>query len=240
MIRATDHAIGGRPGNFYYLTGSLIFLLLLIAVSEQSLGDLQALFVMTAISGTLLVATLSVRDEHRVFRISLGLVALIIIVSVLNFAVDRLATRILNLALLFAYLLGMAIQTFRKVFFSPGKIDINRIVGAIAIYLLIGLIWAVVYVAIASVDRSAFDIDVGRAWIESLPEFVYFSFVSLTTLGFGDIAPSAPIAKFVVYMEAIVGQLYLAIMVAGLVSIGFSTSRATKTPKANDENTADD
>lgn len=214
--------IGGRANHFYYLTGSLIVLLLLIALSEQSLSALQTHFVRLAISGMLLIATLSVRDERRLFRISLGLVALIVILGILDIWLDRLATRVLTLLLLLAYLLGMAIQTFRKVLFSPGKIDIDRIVGAIAIYLLIGLIWAVVYVTIASVNRGAFNVDVGRVWLESLPEFVYFSFVSLTTLGFGDIAPAAPITKFVVYMEAIVGQLYLAIMVAGLVSIGFS------------------
>ena len=59
-------------------------------------------------------------------------------------------------------------------------------------------------------------------WLETLPEFVYFSFVSLTTLGYGDISPATPIARFVVYLEAILGQLYLAIMVAGLVGIGIS------------------
>lgn len=223
---------GRRSGHFYYLTGALIVLLLLIAVSEQSGDDLQAHVVRFTFLGTLLVATLSVRDEHRIFTISLSLVGLLIVVGVVDLYVDRLVTRISSLALLLAYLIGMATQTFRRVLFSPGKIDIDRIVGAIAIYLLIGLIWSVLYVAIESVDGSAFNIDVAPTWIESLPEFVYFSFVSLTTLGFGDVAPVAPIAKFVVYMEAIVGQLYLAIMIAGLVSIGFSNT-ATETDDAS-------
>ncbi len=48
---------------------------------------------------------------------------------------------------------------------------------------------------------------------------MYFSYVSLTTLGYGDISPDTPFTRFLVYLEAIFGQLYLAIMIAGLVGV---------------------
>lgn len=214
--------------NFYYLTGALIVLMLLIAVSEQSLGRYQVQFVRVGLAASLLVATLSVRDEHRLFRISLGLVGAIIVISGLDYLLDDVTTTVVYLMLIWLYLVGMAIQTFRRVLFSPGRIDLNRIIGAIAIYLLLGLIWAVAYVAIETIAPGAFAVGAVQPWLASLPEFVYFSFVSLTTLGFGDIAPMAPIAKFGVYMEAIVGQLYLAIMIAGLVSIGFRNAPADR------------
>ena len=68
-------------------------------------------------------------------------------------------------------------------------IDRNKIVGAVCIYLLLGLIWAEIYLLIAGVNASAIHgISPGPRY-ESYAELVYFSFVSLTTLGFGDISP---------------------------------------------------
>jgi len=55
-----------------------------------------------------------------------------------------------------------------------------------------------------------------------LHDFVYYSFVTLTTLGYGDIVPLSATARSLVYMEAIFGQFYIAILVAGLVSIHIS------------------
>jgi uncharacterized membrane protein len=60
-------------------------------------------------------------------------------------------------------------------------------------------------------------------WFLLFPDFVYFSFVTMTTLGFGDISPNLPVARFLVYLEAIVGQFYLAILVASLVGSRMST-----------------
>ena len=57
-------------------------------------------------------------------------------------------------------------------------------------------------------------------------DWLYFSFVTLTTLGYGDISPVAPIAKFLVYMEAVVGVFYMAVLVASLVGVGISESKS--------------
>ena len=54
-------------------------------------------------------------------------------------------------------------------------------------------------------------------WYKNFSTIAYFSFVTLTTLGYGDITPAIPLAKFLTYMEAMVGVLYIAILVASLV-----------------------
>ena len=77
-------------------------------------------------------------------------------------------------------------------------------------------------------DPNAFNGAEAGPWLESIPEFIYFSFVSLTTLGYGDISPATPVSRFVVYLEAIAGQLYLAIMIAGLVGISISDRMANR------------
>ena len=93
-----------------------------------------------------------------------------------------------------------------------------------------GLICALTYTLIELLLGTAFtNVLNNLAWYELLPDFVYFSFVTMTTLGFGDIAPAMPITRFLVYLEAIVGQFYLAILVASLV--GSKISKTTLTRK---------
>ena len=106
--------------------------------------------------------------------------------------------------------------TFKQVATDP-VISTNRIIGAIAVYLLLGVLWAVAY-KITEIgwpgSFGGFDADTGREWAS---EWMYFSFVTMTTLGYGDIGPLSPIARLLAYMQAIVGQLYIATLVAGLV-----------------------
>ena len=109
----------------------------------------------------------------------------------------------------------------RQVLFT-GPIDENKMIGAVCIYLLLGLVWAMLYLLVLAVQPTAFNGVAPTAWHADFPDIVYFSFVSLTTLGFGDVTPAEPIARFLVYLEAVVGQFYLAILVASLVGIRLS------------------
>jgi len=93
----------------------------------------------------------------------------------------------------------------------------DRIFGAIVLYLLLGLMWAVVYAFIAQVVPGAFvgrDIDAANLF-----DWGYFSLVTMTTVGYGDIAPVARIARSLATAEALIGQLYPAIIIARLVSL---------------------
>ena len=91
-------------------------------------------------------------------------------------------------------------------------------------HVLLGLIFALLFCLIYLNSDTAFNgIEDNLAWYIILPEFVYFSFVTLTTLGYGDISPVQPLAKFMVYIEAIIGQFYLAILVASLVGSSMSS-----------------
>ncbi len=98
-----------------------------------------------------------------------------------------------------------------------GPITVHRILGAVAVYLLLGLAWAHAYALIAYVDPAAFTGAIG-AHEGRFSSWTYFSFVTLGTLGYGDIAPVNPVARSLVTAETITGQLYLAILIARLVS----------------------
>jgi hypothetical protein len=103
--------------------------------------------------------------------------------------------------------------------FGAGTVTRDRIGGAVALYMLVGLIWADAYQLISVVvpgsfvDASARDGSLDRA------SWVYFSFVTLTTVGYGDVVPVARAARSLANLEALIGQLYPAIVLARLVSL---------------------
>ncbi len=112
------------------------------------------------------------------------------------------------------YLGGAAYLILRDILLSQ-EITIDTIRGGICVYLLIGFVWALFYGITASVDSNAFSQPIIE--IESYGRAVYFSFTTLTTLGYGDIIPVSPLAKMLTNLEAIIGQLYPAILIAILV-----------------------
>lgn len=104
----------------------------------------------------------------------------------------------------------------------------ERIFGALCAYIFIGIFFAAIYAHMEYRQPGTFAISnqgIGAATSEEsslLPVFTYYSFVTLTTLGYGDIAPVAEHARTLAWLEALLGQLYLAVMVAGFVAVHIS------------------
>jgi hypothetical protein len=104
---------------------------------------------------------------------------------------------------------------------------------AISVYLLIGITWGMLYYAMFELDPRALSFgqivdahaDPGQALRTAFPLFIYFSLATLSTLGAGDIMPVSLPARYAVVAEAITGQLYLAILIARLVTMQLSESR---------------
>jgi len=117
---------------------------------------------------------------------------------------------------------GMLLVIVLMQVFREGPITIHRIAGAVAVYLLIGLMWAFVYQFIALQSTAAFKLPAAPETYtpETLQaNLLYFSFVTLTTLGYGDILAVHPSARMLVMLEALTGQLFPAILLARLVSL---------------------
>jgi hypothetical protein len=101
--------------------------------------------------------------------------------------------------------------------FRTGPVTLARIQGAIAVYLLLGFAWGVAYQLLALRQPGAFT---GAGVDGDLPQrWLYYSFVTLTTVGYGDVTPVHPIARSLAVLEALTGQLYPAILLARLVSL---------------------
>lgn len=101
--------------------------------------------------------------------------------------------------------------------FREGRVTTVRIQGAIAIYLLLGAAWAHAYHIAAVLSPGSFNFPPGEH--VELADWNYFSFITLTTVGYGDITPVRPIVRVLAVSEALAGQLYLAVMIARLVAM---------------------
>jgi len=208
--------------NFVYLVVSLVVLLLAGALLDQfptALGHhvLQALTVITLAS-----AIVGFRSSRLSFNTGIGFVLSTLVIVVLSVMLDVAGLNYLHLGILIVFYLWVTWLAAKQVLFS-GTVDTNEIVGAICIYLLMGLIWALMYLFVAQLIPGAFNGLEQIVWYENFANAAYYSFVTLTTLGYGDITPVSPVARFLVYMEAIFGVFYMAILVASLVGIGIST-----------------
>ena len=212
-----------RKNNFLYLAFSLVGILLAGAVTAQFPGTiLDALFSLFLVAMILLGAK-SLHTETAWRRI-VYVLALFLATTVLllRFYPSRWTLLLLYLTLLL-FFVGSFKLAVRQILFE-GEVDGNKIVGSLSLYLLIGLIWTTIYLCLLVFDPTAFNgIETG-AWESLFFHMAYYSFVTLTTLGYGDIAPATPLAQFFVTLEAVTGVFYMAIFVSSLINLRWAST----------------
>ena len=131
-----------------------------------------------------------------------------------------LLTRIFG-ALFFAY----ATINILRIIAKSEEVDRETIFAAIVAYLLMALMWAFLYMTLERVSPGSFSFPDKGSWGEMM-RYEYLSFVTITTLGYGDIIPVTDQACSLVLIEAFIGQIYLVVLVAWLV--GMHVSRRSK------------
>jgi voltage-gated potassium channel len=105
----------------------------------------------------------------------------------------------------------------RGVMESRGVASRNTILGAISGYLMLGYVWSIAYQVVASFAPQAFRGTTGPDGRFGPGEAVYYSFVTLTTMGYGEIVPVAPMARSLSILEAVTGIMYIAVLVAAVI-----------------------
>jgi hypothetical protein len=205
-----------KDNNFLHLTIGIVLLLFVGAISEQLEAPAAHQLIQAFSVINIIVSLYGFRAKNMWFHSKFGLVLMIVCIIVIGIVVEFLKMYTWYLFLLLCFYLWALWLAGRQVLFS-GVIDRNTIVGAVCIYLLMGVIWALLYMFVAQFVPDAFSGIRQDIWHANFTNTIYFSFVTLTTLGYGDITPVAPISRFLVYMEAIVGVFYMAILVASLI-----------------------
>lgn len=117
---------------------------------------------------------------------------------------------------------GLLVYSLTRVLFAAQKITASLVSGALCLYLLFGIFWGSLFNLVELLQPNSFGGELltnSLSSIEHRHYLQYFSFVTLTTLGYGDILPQTAVATALCQVEAIIGQFFMAVLVARFVGI---------------------
>jgi hypothetical protein len=197
----------------------LLSVLLFVVAPLQAAGVVTGRYVGFGFALVLVPAAFMVSRSRAAVALILLAITLVIVAGVLELQqFGRVDTLLDAIAWLIA---GLTLSTVvARGVFAPGRITFHRIVGAVILYLSIGLIFVALFGFVALFDPTAFNaIGPLRGNFAIAGNLIYFSFVTLTTMGYGDIVPVHPYARSLANIEAIIGQLYPATLLARLVTL---------------------
>lgn len=215
-----------RQYNFFFLLAGLLLLLLGVPLFQDLTGGSGSLEVVElALSVFLISGIWSLREYRQGFFVAVVLVILAVGGGLMSMAGFGLVFAYLSLVAYSLFLSLTIVLATRQVFRSR-TVNLNNIVGAICIYLLLGIIWSTFYTMVNVSVPGSFSESISGSVIEQSYTFIYFSLVTLTSLGYGDISPVADTARVLAALEAMFGQFYIAILVAGLVASYMQSSEA--------------
>lgn len=134
-----------------------------------------------------------------------------------NVFVSSVSVNVLIYGLNILFYLFIVVELLRHLV-KQRTVDFNLIAAAIIVYFIIGLLWSFIYLIIETQHPGAI-LGVLPSHVDPFSTLLYFSYVTMTTLGYGDITPHTELAGKWVVLEAIIGQFYIAILVARLMSL---------------------
>ena len=205
-----------KQTNFSYLLIALLVFLIAFPLADDFVIGSAPVIRAILFSTILIIGVRSLQGSGLLFSVGIWLVVVGVILSI---AATRFLSDVFqygSLLSLIGFLLVAITHTIREVVLGTA-ISINRLVGAVCVYLLFGVIWALSYSVLEFAVPGSFagiETSVDRGWDS---EWIYFSFVTMTTLGYGDLLPISATARAMAYMQAVFGQFYVAVLVAGLV-----------------------
>ncbi len=224
-----DHRFNVLLGLLVILYLSLPVIQMLFPGAHQNAARIVIAFLFAAL---LLAAILAISKSPTVTRIALCLAVPFLVLDVAVIFNDSNVVQIFQHSINIVFLAFTSMVILGYVF-SAQRITFNTISASLCVYFLMGLFWAVVFSLLSVVQPESFNIGFESDTSRAGPMLfgsgdsiypLYFSLVTLTTLGYGDITPATSIARSLAAFEAVMGQLYLAVLVARLVGLHTSQS----------------
>jgi len=220
-----------RPGSFSFLlvAGTLVYVLNSLAIAST----LGAILVRSAQFGFLVAGmyVLSIQRVRAWLWVILG--TRVFSLDVATLPIDPRAARVLQDSMTAAFLFWILVVVLREVF-RPVTSERDAIMGALGGFLLILMIFTRVHGLVEALSPGAYGVGGGavsaRAGAAEVATFQYFSTVTLTTVGFGDMVPVTVGARLVTGLEAVVGRFYVAVVIAPLVGRAAGARAAGREP----------
>ena len=220
-----------RRDNFVWLFFALIFLLFSGAVFAQFESELGRRLVNYSLTITMFVAVWSMeRNQTKWLNPKIFMSAVIVGFLIADIVLGNDQLAVARLVITISFLSLTTYLAWRQVLFS-GHVDSNKIIGSICIYMLIGVVWAFAYLLVEQLFPGSMNGLDHKQWQNNLEDMVYYSMVTLTTLGYGDITPDQPLVRFLAYMESITGIFYTTVLVASLIGVRLAAYRPGENKK---------
>ncbi len=213
-VRLGQKATSLIPARFSSLLVSLLLMITVYPFVETA-GRGQFLFSIF-FTVVLLNVVYTVSSRGKVFYLVIGLTLLTLIVDWAGNVVELPAEALIR-AFLSVVLLGLVEVVILKDVLRAEKVTAEKIYGAVCVYLILGIQCAILFAALAAHNPSALSVPLESA--RPMTQMLYFSFVTMTTLGYGDISAYSTRARVLASVQALLGQLYLTVLVARLVAL---------------------
>jgi hypothetical protein len=214
----TRHAEALKGHRFFLLFIFLLATLILYPYAESTVFGDYALRILG--SAVILISVYAVSFRRSVLMLAILLALPALVQKITLPEVSLSAQSILRIALSFIFDVFVVVIIFRSVF-SKIKANSETIFGALCIYLLVGFSFASLYGMAHAFRSDAFFLD-SRINLHTVPDrfdFIYYSFGTITSLGAAGITPVSSPARALTILEAILGALYLAVLIARLMSV---------------------
>ena len=195
----------------------LVLLLVFVAYAFFSQAIIAELILSIVILGAIVLIIRTFYLHERAFYFYLTISGLAFIIDIIDLTSQPSNLKLALAAnVIYAGFFLLAIVLMIEKIFSDRKVTIDTIVGGISVFLLIGDLWFLFFETIYLLNPAAF-----TSSAETINSFdlLYFSFTTLTTVGYGDIAPVSPLAKVLTNLEGICGVMYPAVLIGRLVGI---------------------
>lgn len=198
-------------GRFAFLFISMISLFLFRPFLESFLG--LKILMLIFVTFVMVSGVYAVSDHKLRFIIGMILFLPAITINWSQFYIDSLWIFIFAKAIGVVFIAHVIVSILIYLF-KENHVTLDMIMGAVCVYLLFGILWSFVYALIELILPGSFNYsgDPDTA-------LFYYSYITLTTVGYGDVVPVLDAARSVAILEAITGQIYLAVLVARLVGM---------------------
>jgi hypothetical protein len=205
------------PGRFRLLLCSLV--LFIVGTAALPATGPARFLELVLLVGALVITLLELRVPGQSRLVPIALASSVIFVTAVDHFV-RLRHLPVIVSILVAVFAGVVVWLAYASVMRPDRSVSDRIIGAMCVYLLIGLAWASLFETLDFVVPGSLRFPADTAWATpGTLRYRYFSFVTLATLGYGDVTPQTALAGTLAALEAVTGQLYIGITVARLVAL---------------------